>query len=115
MINIPPFLDRQYKVYSENVKSRNKLHYLMGLYVRWKQHFKYERAVRIARKHGAKVGEGAVISSGSVVAKNVEPMSVVSGNPVKELRKRKCVHSELVVESLLGGDYLVYKISRNFK
>lgn len=29
MINIPPFLDRQYKVYSENVKSRNKLHYLM--------------------------------------------------------------------------------------
>ena len=49
------------------------------------------------------------------MAKNVEPMSVVSGNPVKELRKRKCVHSELVVESLLGGDYLVYKISRNFK
>ena len=34
MINIPPFLDRQYKVYSENVKSRNKLHYLMGLYIR---------------------------------------------------------------------------------
>ena len=46
MINIPPFLDRQYKVYSENVKSRNKLHYLMGLYIRWKQYFKYERAVR---------------------------------------------------------------------
>ena len=61
------------------------------------------------------IGEGAVISSGSVVAKNVEPMSVVSGNPAKELRKRKCVHSELVVESLLGGDYLIYKMSRNYK
>ena len=44
MLNISPFFDRQYKVYSENVKSRNKLHYLIGLYVRWKQHFKYERA-----------------------------------------------------------------------
>lgn len=41
MLNISPFFDRQYKVYSENVKSRNKLHYLIGLYVRWKQHFKY--------------------------------------------------------------------------
>lgn len=39
MLNISPFFDRQYKVYSENVKSRNKLHYLIGLYVRWKQHF----------------------------------------------------------------------------
>ena len=61
MLNISPFFDRQYKVYSENVKSRNKLHYLIGLYVRWKQHFKYERAVRIARKHGAKVGEGVIM------------------------------------------------------
>ena len=49
------------------------------------------------------------------MAKNVEPMSVVSGNPAKELRKRKCVQSELVVESLLGGDYLIYKMSRNYK
>ena len=40
MLNISPFFDRQYKVYSENVKSRNKLHYLIGLYVRWKQHLK---------------------------------------------------------------------------
>ena len=56
-----------------------------------------------------KIGYGAVVGSGSVVVKNVEPMSVVSGNPAKEFKKRKCVHSSLVVESLLGGDYLVYK------
>lgn len=55
------------------------------------------------------IGRGAVIGSGSVVAKDVEPMSVISGNPAKEFKKRKCVHSNLVVESLLGGDYEIYK------
>lgn len=55
------------------------------------------------------IGYGAVIGSGSVVVKDVEPMSVVSGNPAKEFKKRKCVHSNLVVESLLGGDFEAYK------
>lgn len=50
-----------------------------------------------------RIGRGAVIGAGSVVAKDVEPMSVVGGNPAKEIRKRKCVHSELCVEKLLGG------------
>lgn len=56
-----------------------------------------------------KIGRGAVIGSGSVVVRNVEPMSVVSGNPAKEFKKRKCVHSDLVVEHLLGADYYTYK------
>lgn len=42
-------------------------------------------------------------------------MSVVSGNPAKEFKKRKCVHSDLIVESLLGGDYEVYKETRKRK
>lgn len=58
---------------------------------------------------------GGVIGSGSVVVKNVEPMSVVSGNPAKEFKKRKCVHTSLVVESLLGGDYEAYKKTRKKK
>ena len=56
---------------------------------------------------------GAVVSSGSVVVKNVEPMSVVGGNPAKEFKKRLCVHNQLVIEGLLGGDYRIYKESRN--
>lgn len=56
-----------------------------------------------------RIGRGAVISSGSCVVKDVEPMSVVGGNPAKEFKKRKCVHSNLVVESLQGGDYHAYK------
>lgn len=56
-----------------------------------------------------------VISSGSVVVKDVESMSVVGGNPAKEFKKRKCVHKNLVVESLLGGDYYTYKKIRKSK
>jgi maltose O-acetyltransferase len=187
-------------LYEKNVQERTNFRYILGLIVRWKQHFKYARAVRIARKRGATIGEGvimpislakmanknltignhvsiqtsfidlrcpvkignhviigsnteiitmshnidspdwehksygieiedyvwiptkilvlpscrkigygAVIGSGSVVVKNVEPMTVVSGNPAKEFKKRKCVHSSLRVESLLGGDYEIYK------
>lgn len=187
-------------LYERNVQDRNRLRYLAGLIIRWKQNLKYIRARRIARKCGANIGEGvimplelakransnlsigshtsiqtdkldmrspitigshviigsgteiittshnidspdwehknygiiiedyawiptnvlvlpscrkisygAVVGSGSVVVKNVEPMSVIGGNPAKELKKRKCVHSNLIVESLLGGDYEVYR------
>jgi len=190
-------------LYERNVQDRSTLHYYIGLIARWKQHFKYVRAVRIARKRGATIGEGvimplslarkananltignhvsiqtdmidmrspvkigshviigggtniittshnidsldwehkyygieiedyvwlptdvmvlpscrkigygAVVGSGSVVVKNVEPMSVVSGNPAKEFKKRKCVHCDLIVESLLGGDFEIYKNTR---
>lgn len=62
-----------------------------------------------------KIGYGAVVSANAVVIKDVEPMSVVGGNPAKEIKKRKCVHSDLVVESLLGGDYHAYKKARKEK
>lgn len=58
------------------------------------------------------IGYGAVVSSGSVVVKDVERMSVVGGNPAKEFKKRQCIHSSLIVESLLGGDFEVYKETR---
>ena len=179
-------MDSKRTLYERNVQDRSTLHYYIGLFVRWKQHFKYVRAVRIARKRGATIGEGvmmplslarnansnltigehvsiqnviigcgtniittshnidspdwehkkygitiedyvwlptnvmvlpscrkigygAVVGSGSVVVRNIEPMSVVSGNPATEFKKRQCVHSDLIVESLLGGDYVIYK------
>ena len=186
--------------YEKDIKGTSTFRYILGLIARWKQHFKYDKAVRIVRKKGATVGDnvvmplslakaansnlkigdhvsiqtdkidlrnpvtignhviigseteiittshnidseewehkhygltiedyvwiptrvmilpscrkiqyGGVISSGSVVVKDVESMSVVGGNPAKEFKKRKCVHKNLVVESLLGGDYYTYK------
>lgn len=58
------------------------------------------------------IGMGAVVSSGSVVVKNIDSMSVVGGNPAKEFKKRGCVHNKLVEESLLGGDYDIYRKMR---
>lgn len=189
--------------YEIAVQDRSTLRYYLGLIVRWKQQWKYKYARYIARKRGAKIGEGvimpislarkanknliignhvsiqtdkidlrspiqiennviigygteiittshnidseewehkhygiviedyvwlptnvlvlpscrhigygAVVGSGSVVVKNIGKMSVVSGNPAIELKKRKCVHSKLVIESLLGGDYSIYKVIR---
>ena len=47
--------------YEKDIKSRSQLHYLLGLAIRWKQHFKYAKAVRIARKRGATIGEGVIM------------------------------------------------------
>ena len=56
-----------------------------------------------------KIGYGAVVGANAVVVKDVPPMAVVCGNPAVEIKKRKCVHDNLVVESLLSGDYYAYK------
>jgi acetyltransferase-like isoleucine patch superfamily enzyme len=38
---------------------------------------------------GVAIGEGAIIGAGSVVTKNVEPYTIVVGNPAKVIRSRK--------------------------
>ena len=60
-----------------------------------------------------KIGYGAVVAAGAVVVKDVPPMAVMSGNPAVKIKERKCVHSNLCVESLLGGDFDAYKNARN--
>ena len=37
---------------------------------------------------GVKIGDGAIIAAHSIVTKDVEPYTVVGGNPAKEIRKR---------------------------
>jgi carbonic anhydrase/acetyltransferase-like protein (isoleucine patch superfamily) len=38
---------------------------------------------------GVTIGEGAVVGAGSVVTKDVEPWTVVGGNPAKFIKKRE--------------------------
>lgn len=47
---------------------------------------------------GVTLKKGAIISAGSVVTKDVEPYTIVGGNPAKEIRKR--FTSELITELL---------------
>ena len=42
---------------------------------------------------GVTIGEGAVVGAGAVVAKDVEPWTVVGGNPAKFIKKRELVVS----------------------
>jgi virginiamycin A acetyltransferase len=37
---------------------------------------------------GVKIGDGAIIGMGSVVGSDVEPYTIVAGNPSKMIRKR---------------------------
>ena len=37
---------------------------------------------------GVNIGEGAIIAAGSIVTKDVEPWTVVGGNPAKFIKKR---------------------------
>lgn len=38
--------------------------------------------------HGVEIGEGSIVAAGSVVTKDVEPYSIVGGNPIKFIKKR---------------------------
>ncbi len=64
---------------------------------------------------GVKIGDGAIIGSKSVVTKDVEPYSVVGGNPAKLIRKR--FSDEKIAELLetKWWDWPVGKISENVK
>jgi len=53
-------------------------------------------------RSGVRLGRGSVIASGAIVTKDVEPYSVVGGNPARILRKR---FSE---EQIVQHDLLVY-------
>ena len=43
---------------------------------------------------GVRIGDGSIIAAGSVVTNNVEPFSIVGGNPAKLIKKRGTEHSE---------------------
>ncbi len=53
-------------------------------------------------KQGVKIGTGSVIGMGSVVTKDVEPYSIVAGNPARLLRMR---FEKEIVEELLSSKW----------
>ena len=64
---------------------------------------------------GVRIGDGAIIASRSTVTKDVEPYSIVGGNPAKLIRKR---FSKEVIKKLLRlrwWDWPLEKITKHSK
>lgn len=62
---------------------------------------------------GVSIGDGAIIATKSVITSDIEPYSIVGGNPAKEIRKR---FSEDEINELLEikwWDWPIEKITRN--
>jgi virginiamycin A acetyltransferase len=62
---------------------------------------------------GITIGDGAIIATNSTVTKNVDPYTIVGGNPAKEIKKR---FPEATIKKLLKikwWDWDIEKITRN--
>ncbi|WP_238704992.1 CatB-related O-acetyltransferase [Parasedimentitalea marina] len=57
-------------------------------------------------KGGISIGDGAVIAAGPVVTKDVEPYSIVGGNPATVIKSR---FSDEIICDLIGLQWWAYK------
>jgi virginiamycin A acetyltransferase len=64
---------------------------------------------------GVKVGNGAVISSRSVVAGDVPAYTMVGGNPARPIKERFAPEIVAALESIAWWDWPVEKITRNLQ
>lgn len=64
---------------------------------------------------GIKIGNGAIIASKSVVVKDIEPYTIVGGNPAKIIRKRFDNNTIELLEQVKWWDWSIEKISKNLE
>ncbi len=64
---------------------------------------------------GIRIGDGAVIASNSTVTKDVEPYSIVGGNPAKEIRKRFTKEKTEQLLEIKWWDWEIEKITENIQ
>jgi len=62
---------------------------------------------------GVTIGDGAIIAANSTVVKDVEPYSIVGGNPASELKKRFTEDKITKLLELKWWDWDMEKITRN--
>lgn len=62
---------------------------------------------------GIKVGDGAIIAAKSVVTKNVQPYTIVGGNPAKIIRQRFADEIVNILLEIAWWNWDVEKITRN--
>ncbi len=64
---------------------------------------------------GVSIGDGSIIATKSVVTKDVEPYSIVGGNPAKEIRKRFQEEEISELLQLQWWDWPIEKITANIQ
>ena len=63
---------------------------------------------------GVKIGDGAIVGAGSVVVKDVEPYSIVGGNPARLIRKRFSQEQIDSFEKMSWWNFPIDKIKSNY-
>lgn len=64
---------------------------------------------------GVTIGDGAIIATNSTVIKDVEPYSIVGGNPAKEIKKRFSKEKIRKLLELRWWDWDIPKITQNLQ
>lgn len=64
---------------------------------------------------GVTIGDGAIIAANSTVIKDVEPYSIVGGNPAKEIKKRFSKEVITKLLALLWWNWEIEKITKNIQ
>ena len=64
---------------------------------------------------GVAIGDGAIIATNSTVIKDVEPYSIVGGNPAREIKKRFSKEAITKLLELQWWNWDIEKITRNIQ
>lgn len=62
---------------------------------------------------GVRIGNGAIVSSRSVVTADVAPYTIVGGNPARTLKQRFPAETVAALEAIAWWDWPIDRISRN--
>ena len=64
---------------------------------------------------GIKIGDGAIIAANSTITKDVEPYTIVGGNPAKEIKKRFTENEIIKLLEIKWWNWNIEKITQNVK
>ena len=64
---------------------------------------------------GIRIGDGAIIAANSTITKDVEPYTIVGGNPAKEIRKRFTEKETTKLLKIKWWNWTSEKINQNLK
>jgi virginiamycin A acetyltransferase len=62
---------------------------------------------------GIKIGDGAIIATNATVTRDIDPYTIVGGNPAREIRKRFSEEQIQFLLKLKWWDWPIEKIEKN--